>query len=229
MLAGTVDGQQQSTATAGERSKGSKKRARQAAARLRAQARASSIAISDLRHASASDDPADPAPAHDLRQKPLKQKAGLIATAKRTQPVEGVTPASASVASPDSAAGAPGGAVAEERGKRAKKQSLGGEDVRKEGHAVPSSRMSAEDDTPAQGTSRGQSAKGPSRGKPGLMEQMASKLQGSRFRWLNEQLYTSDGEAAFQLMQEQPQLFTQYHEVRTTCRTLLRSSHTVQC
>ena len=34
-----------------------------------------------------------------------------------------------------------------------------------------------------------------------LLDKMRAKLQGGRFRWLNEQLYTSSGDAAFQLMQ----------------------------
>jgi hypothetical protein len=33
-------------------------------------------------------------------------------------------------------------------------------------------------------------------------------------RWLNEELYTSTGEDAFKLMQGQPELFQQYHEVQ---------------
>ena len=47
-----------------------------------------------------------------------------------------------------------------------------------------------------------------------LLEQMRSKLSGGRFRMLNEQLYTSEGEDAFSMMQGQPDLFQQYHEVR---------------
>ena len=49
----------------------------------------------------------------------------------------------------------------------------------------------------------------------GLLGKMRAKLAGSQFRWLNEQLYTCPGSQAFELMQEQPQLFTQYHEVRS--------------
>ncbi|KAA6416865.1 MAG: ribosomal RNA-processing 8-like [Trebouxia sp. A1-2] len=45
-----------------------------------------------------------------------------------------------------------------------------------------------------------------------LLEQMRSKLFGGRFRMLNEQLYTSEGEDAFNMMQGQPDLFEQYHE-----------------
>lgn len=47
----------------------------------------------------------------------------------------------------------------------------------------------------------------------GLLEQMRAKLSGGRFRWLNEQLYTCPGDQALVLMQEQPHLFKQYHEV----------------
>ena len=49
--------------------------------------------------------------------------------------------------------------------------------------------------------------------KKGLLEQMRSKLSGGRFRMLNEQLYTSAGQHAFQMMQGQPDLYQQYHEV----------------
>lgn len=49
--------------------------------------------------------------------------------------------------------------------------------------------------------------------KKGLLEQMRSKLSGGRFRMLNEQLYTSKGQHAFQMMQAQPDLYQQYHEV----------------
>ena len=56
-------------------------------------------------------------------------------------------------------------------------------------------------------------AAGPSRPKQdSLLSKMRAKLSGSQFRWLNEQLYTCPGSQAFELMQEQPQLFTQYHE-----------------
>lgn len=48
----------------------------------------------------------------------------------------------------------------------------------------------------------------------GLLERMRSKLAGGRFRMLNEQLYTSQGQVAFSMMQGQPDLFEQYHEVR---------------
>ena len=51
----------------------------------------------------------------------------------------------------------------------------------------------------------------------GLLDQMRSKLSGGRFRMLNQQLYTSRGQEAFDTMQAQPDLFQQYHEV-THCQ-----------
>jgi hypothetical protein len=36
---------------------------------------------------------------------------------------------------------------------------------------------------------------------------MADKLQGARFRFINEQLYTTTGDAALELFQQQPNLF----------------------
>ena len=51
--------------------------------------------------------------------------------------------------------------------------------------------------------------------KSGLLEQMRSKLSGGRFRMLNEQLYTTEGQHAFHMMQAQPDLYQQYHEVCT--------------
>jgi ribosomal RNA-processing protein 8 len=37
------------------------------------------------------------------------------------------------------------------------------------------------------------------------------KLEGARFRWLNEQLYTTTGDAALQLFQDDPASFHHYH------------------
>lgn len=41
---------------------------------------------------------------------------------------------------------------------------------------------------------------------------MKEKLSGARFRWLNEQLYTTKGDESFKLFQEKPELFDEYHE-----------------
>ena len=45
-----------------------------------------------------------------------------------------------------------------------------------------------------------------------LLQQMRQRLQGGRFRWLNEALYTTDGGEALRMMQREPDLMQQYHE-----------------
>ncbi|KAI8355373.1 methyltransferase-domain-containing protein [Mortierella sp. GBAus27b] len=41
---------------------------------------------------------------------------------------------------------------------------------------------------------------------------MRKTLAGGKFRFLNEQLYTTTGEEAFELFQSKPELFDEYHE-----------------
>lgn len=45
-----------------------------------------------------------------------------------------------------------------------------------------------------------------------LQQKMMAKLSGSRFRWINEQLYTIDSESALKLIKDQPGLFDEYHQ-----------------
>ncbi len=45
-----------------------------------------------------------------------------------------------------------------------------------------------------------------------LHSRMSSKMEGARFRWINEQLYTTTGGEASELFQEDPNLFTVYHQ-----------------
>lgn len=45
-----------------------------------------------------------------------------------------------------------------------------------------------------------------------LQQKMMNKLSGSRFRWINEQLYTITSEDALSLIKDQPALFDEYHE-----------------
>ncbi|KAG0350164.1 25S rRNA (adenine645-N1)-methyltransferase [Podila minutissima] len=45
-----------------------------------------------------------------------------------------------------------------------------------------------------------------------LQEQMKKTLAGGKFRFLNEQLYTTTGEEAYSLFQSKPELFDEYHE-----------------
>lgn len=52
-------------------------------------------------------------------------------------------------------------------------------------------------------------------GGGGLLDRMRQRLQGGRFRWLNELLYTTGGEEALSLMTREPDLYEQYHEGTT--------------
>lgn len=45
-----------------------------------------------------------------------------------------------------------------------------------------------------------------------LQQKMMAKLSGSRFRWINEQLYTISSEDALKLIKQQPSLFDEYHQ-----------------
>lgn len=45
-----------------------------------------------------------------------------------------------------------------------------------------------------------------------LQQKMMTKLSGSRFRWINEQLYTTTSEHALDLVKKQPALFDEYHQ-----------------
>jgi ribosomal RNA-processing protein 8 len=46
---------------------------------------------------------------------------------------------------------------------------------------------------------------------PGKEVLKSSPLEGSRFRWLNESLYTEHGSTSFELFQNDPNLFSVYH------------------
>jgi ribosomal RNA-processing protein 8 len=46
----------------------------------------------------------------------------------------------------------------------------------------------------------------------GILEQLRQHLQGGRFRWLNEQLYTTTSQEAAVLIQKDPSLYNQYHQ-----------------
>lgn len=45
-----------------------------------------------------------------------------------------------------------------------------------------------------------------------LQKKLFNKLKGSRFRWINEQLYTSTSSKALALIAQQPELFDEYHK-----------------
>ncbi|GJJ07515.1 hypothetical protein Clacol_001717 [Clathrus columnatus] len=44
-----------------------------------------------------------------------------------------------------------------------------------------------------------------------LQARMKNKLEGARFRWINEMLYTADSSKSLELMQNDPNLFQEYH------------------
>ena len=44
-----------------------------------------------------------------------------------------------------------------------------------------------------------------------VLASFRQKLQGSKFRWLNEQLYTQTSDSSCALIEQNPQYFEQYH------------------
>lgn len=44
-----------------------------------------------------------------------------------------------------------------------------------------------------------------------MQQKMMEKLAGSRFRWINEQLYTTTSAEAVKIMKNQPEMFDEYH------------------
>ncbi|CEP63316.1 25S rRNA (adenine645-N1)-methyltransferase LALA0_S07e07360g [Lachancea lanzarotensis] len=67
---------------------------------------------------------------------------------------------------------------------------------------------------PASKVTKKQSDDGSASKKPltALQQKMLTKLSGSRFRWINEQLYTTSSNSALDLIKKQPQLFDEYHD-----------------
>lgn len=45
-----------------------------------------------------------------------------------------------------------------------------------------------------------------------LQQKMQQKLHGARFRWINEQLYTTPSFEALELFKKQPEVFSEYHQ-----------------
>ena len=48
--------------------------------------------------------------------------------------------------------------------------------------------------------------------KSKLQAKLKSRMEGARFRWINEQLYTTTGKQARRLFEEDPELFRIYHD-----------------
>ncbi|KAJ2741180.1 25S rRNA (adenine645-N1)-methyltransferase [Coemansia sp. BCRC 34301] len=44
-----------------------------------------------------------------------------------------------------------------------------------------------------------------------LQQKMQQKLKGARFRWINEALYTTTGDKALEMVQNDPSIFEEYH------------------
>lgn len=65
------------------------------------------------------------------------------------------------------------------------------------------------DDEESAGSAKG---RGKNTQMSALQEQMKASLEGGRFRFLNQKLYTSEGKEAFSLFQQQPELFDFYHK-----------------
>lgn len=58
-----------------------------------------------------------------------------------------------------------------------------------------------------------------------LQRKMKEKLSGARFRWLNEQLYTTPGNKSFKLFQEKPELFDQVNYLYKATSSILLTSN----
>ena len=54
-------------------------------------------------------------------------------------------------------------------------------------------------------------ARDPMKKKPSLVDKMRAKLSGGQFRMLNEALYTTTGDEALRMVEDQPGMFSAYH------------------
>ena len=54
-------------------------------------------------------------------------------------------------------------------------------------------------------------ARDPMKRKPSLVDKMRAKLSGGQFRMLNEALYTTTGDEALRMVEDQPGMFSAYH------------------
>lgn len=46
----------------------------------------------------------------------------------------------------------------------------------------------------------------------GILTQLQDKMKGSKFRWINEQLYTQSGDKSLEMIQKDKSLFEVYHQ-----------------
>ncbi|KAJ2884140.1 25S rRNA (adenine645-N1)-methyltransferase [Coemansia aciculifera] len=66
------------------------------------------------------------------------------------------------------------------------------------------------DSTSKRALSKG--AVSPAGGLSVLQQKMQQKLKGARFRWINEALYTTTGDKALEMVQNDPSIFEEYHQ-----------------
>ncbi|KAL7423291.1 25S rRNA (adenine645-N1)-methyltransferase [Cryptotrichosporon argae] len=64
----------------------------------------------------------------------------------------------------------------------------------------------------AAGAGAGAAGSAAASGMTDLQRAMASKLEGARFRWINEKLYAVPSAQAVEMMRADPQIFADYHE-----------------
>ncbi|QPG74834.1 hypothetical protein FOA43_002170 [Brettanomyces nanus] len=103
----------------------------------------------------------------------------------------------------------------EEREQEKKKRELETDSTEPEDHKRPKKsevRADNNHDTPSSVAPPPAPAKLDTTNLTPLQCKMLNKLSGSRFRWINEQLYTADSEDAVELMEKQPELFEEYHK-----------------
>ena len=48
--------------------------------------------------------------------------------------------------------------------------------------------------------------------KNSILTQLQDKMKGSKFRWINEQLYTQSGDKSLEMIQSDQSLFDVYHQ-----------------
>lgn len=107
----------------------------------------------------------------------------------------------------------------ERPGKRAKKNKKGGKDQDQTAEDEDERQQKSSKTSPAQ-TAGAQKALAqatafvatPERKMTAMQLKMAQKLVSSRFRHLNELLYTEPSAKAFDILEKDPEMFTQYHE-----------------
>ena len=87
-----------------------------------------------------------------------------------------------------------------------------GEDVQKECQVKIKKRKSTTNAEQNSGRSSSTTASLSSLTPSSLHQKMTRRLSGAQFRWINEQLYTTTSQAASSMFQDDPTLFSTYHQ-----------------